>query len=284
MVKGVLGAALALSLVACGGGGGAPEPVSQVAAAPAVIVQPPPPPVVPAAPPRPPGIAPSEVLLDELTTPDHAIDVLALEAYTTPVILPLSAIDLTVDRRELMLRLFARVSAGEADPVLAWLEYLQERIAHPTEPPLHDNGIGIFDPLWILQNRIAHCGQTNRVLVDGLLAAGYRARVVQLRNHQAAEVWVDGDWRFLDADWMNAVVREADGGIASAEDIWRDTSLLDGLDSNEEFARYPVDILPPGFGTYAEMFETKPYYYVKTATRSQERDEYFGWANYYEVQ
>lgn len=266
--------------VAFGGGEGALQLIAQAVEAVAGAQEPAP----VAAPPKPPGIAPSEVLLANLTDGRRAVDVLPVHAYLTPVVLPLSAIDLTVDRRLLLQQLFARVTGGAADPIQEWVEYLQERVAHPNTPPMHGNGIEIHDPLWILENRLAWCSQVNRVLVDGLLAAGYKARVVQLRNHQAAEVWLDGDWRFLDADWLNATVREPDGSLPSALEIHEDPSLLAGLTWNPEYPAHMANLkrVDPSF--YAEVFLDEPYYYVKTATPSQERDEYFGWRLHFKTE
>src|SRR5687768_5107864 len=154
-------------LSACGGGGtDVPTPVAVVHVKPAPE---PAPAIEPAPEPIQRGIAPSAQLLAELTDGLKATDVLPLSAYTDAIVLPTSAIDLTIDRRLLLKELFAKVTEGAADPVEAWVTYLQERIVHPANPPIHDNGLAIFDPLWILENRIAHCGQTNRLVVDGLL-------------------------------------------------------------------------------------------------------------------
>lgn len=266
--------AVATMVSACGGGSGAQEPIAQVAAAPAVIVQPPT---------GAPGLPPSEVLLASLMDGTNAIDVLPASAYTTPVFLPAASIDLTVDRRLLLQQLFSRVTAGEPDPIESWVEYLQDRVAHPVEPPMHEWGINVYDPLWILENRLAWCGQINRVLVDGLLIAGFDARMVQLNGHQAAEVWLDGQWRYLDADFANVWVRKPDGMIPSAQEIHDDPSLLDSIAWEPEFARYPTGVADPGPEFYAAVFEDQPYYYVKTATPEQERDPFFGWNTYYET-
>lgn len=212
--------------------------------------------------------------------------VLTRDALTRRISLPITDIDLTIDRRYLLAELFSKVSSGytsQESQVLAWVRYLQDRLAHPKTAPLHDNGQAIYDPLWILLNRVAHCGQTNRVLVDGLSAAGFEARVVQLKAHVAAEVWIDRAWRFLDADWLNLgqLVRRPDGTLPSAEEIHANPSLLDSVKPDLEFRLYPsesVDEMPP----YEDMFATKPYYYVKTATMKQERNAYYGW-NFYKT-
>jgi len=150
---------------------------------------------------------------------------------------------------------------------------------------LLENGQAIYDPYWILKNQIAHCGQTNRLLVDGLNVAGFTARVVQLKAHVAAEVWLDGAWRFLDADWLNLgqFVRNEDGSLPSAEQIHKTPKLLNGLMPGLEFKLYPINVMDHlSTEPYDMMFSVKPYYYVKTATAAQEKNEYFGW-NYNET-
>ncbi len=183
--------------------------------------------------------------------------------------------------------LFSQITIGLQTDQLrieAWVRYLQDRIIHPKYPPIFENGQAIYDPYWILKNQLAHCGQTNRVVVDGLSAAGYKTRVVQLKGHVGAEVWFDSSWHFLDADWLNLgqFVRRRGGGIPSAEEIYLNPKLLLGLKPGMEFKLYPIDVLPEGIYSYDETFTTKPYYYYKTATPAQEKNEYYGW-NYYKT-
>lgn len=226
-------------------------------------------------------------LLSELLDPRHAAVVLPKKSFQDPVIVTENQIDLTIDRRSILKSLFLEVTSGkrtDLEKIEAWVVYLQNRIAHPKHAPLLDNGQAIYDPIWMLKSRIAHCGQTNRLVADGLSANGYRTRIVQLKAHVAAEVWLDGQWRFLDADWLNLgqFVRKKDGGLASAFEIHKDPSLLDGLLPGLEFKLYPIDVLG-NHPSYKEMFDTPPYYYLKTATLEQEKNVYFGW-NYYTTQ
>jgi transglutaminase-like putative cysteine protease len=227
------------------------------------------------------------IVVSELMDGQNVATVLPVDAYTRIISLPETSIDLTIDRRQLLKALFSAATKGnttDIDKVKAWVRYLQDRIAHPLNAPLMENGQAIYDPLWILENRIAHCGQTNRLVVDGLSAAGFRARVVQLKAHVAAEVWIDGSWRFLDADWLNLgqFVQQKDKTIPSALDIFNDRKLLKGLQTDAEFKIYPVNI--PGLSqrNYAEMFSVKPFYYEKMASIEQERNIYYGW-NYYKT-
>jgi hypothetical protein len=229
----------------------------------------------------------SPALILELLDQRNAATLLPREAYSEKFSLPLSAIDLTIDRKILLRTLFLRIAAGQPTDqarVEAWVRYVQDRIAHPKWAPLLENGQAIYDPYWILKNRIGQCGQTNRVVIDGLNAAGFKTRLVQLKSHVAAEVWLDGGWRFLDADWLDLgqFVRHRDGTIASADEIYRNPELLEGLSPGMEFKLYPIDVLHPGFEPYELMFSVKPYYVYKTADIEQERNEYFGW-NYYET-
>jgi hypothetical protein len=229
----------------------------------------------------------STALAADLLDARNAATVLPASAYTEKILLPATSIDLTICRRTLLRALFAEVTKGassDLDKAKVWVRYLQDRIAHPRHAPLLDSGQAIYDPLWILENRIAHCGQTNRLLVDGLSAAGFKARVVQLKAHVAAEAWIDGEWRYFDADWLSLgqFVQRKNGTIPSALDIFNDRTLLHGLQPDAEFKMYPVDVFAPEQEPYTEMFTVKPYYYVKTATGAEEKNVYYGW-NYYKT-
>jgi hypothetical protein len=222
--------------------------------------------------------------MSELLDTRHAVAVLPESSYTNQVRLQQDSLDLSVGRRDVLRTIFTAVTAGQFTDqakIETWVRYLQDRIAHPKDPPIFENGQAIYDPLWLLKNRIAHCGQTNRLVVDGLEAAGFKTRVVQLKAHVAAEVWLDGGWRFLDADWLNLgqFVRNRDGALVSALEIHNNPLLLEGLRPGLEFKMYPIDVLGD-HPSYHEMFVTEPYYYYKTSTVEQEKNEYYGW-NYY---
>lgn len=148
----------------------------------------------------------------------------------------------------------------------------------------------MLDPIWILEHRLGQCGQTNRVLVDGLLAIGMRARAVQLAAHVAAEAWYDGQWHYLDADWLNLgqMIRRPDGVIPSTAEIYEHPEYLKGINANREFELYPVNVIhTETYKPYDQMFKRVrlgeyelPYYMIKTATPAQERNIYFGWDIY----
>jgi hypothetical protein len=153
-----------------------------------------------------------------------------------------------------------------------------------------DDAQMVTGPIWSLRNRLGQCGQTNRVVVDGLSAAGYRARVVQLAAHVAAEVWYDGGWHYLDADWLkqHQFVKKPDGTIPSTSEIYSHPEYLAGVDAESGFRSAPVDTRHETYQPYNAMFRRvdlgngvlTPFYLSKTATPAQERDAGFGWSHY----
>jgi hypothetical protein len=235
-------------------------------------------------------------LISRLTDREHVLVRIDRSRLLEKTIVPAHEINLDIDRREVLRQLFQRVAVGATtgERVEAWVRYLQDRIAHPVWPPMHSETVMLTDPIWILENRLGQCGQTNRVLVDGLLAAGIPARVVQLAAHVAAEAYYDGQWRFLDADWLNfgQFIRKRDGTIASTAEIYEEPELLRHVDADREFDLYGVKVTDDEYHQpYATMFRRvklggyeTPYYLVKTATPQQERDQLtFGW-DHYEVE
>ena len=228
-------------------------------------------------------------IVDELMDRRHASTILQLNHYTNRYVVPVSSLNTQFDRRKVLFILFYKITAGETTDsgrVEAWVHYLQDRIVHSKYPPMLDNGHCLYCPYWILKNRVGHCGQTNRVIVDGLNAAGFEARVVQLEGHVAAEVLLDGNWRFLDADCLDLgqFIRHADGTIPSAKEIHENPKLIDGvipyLESNLYPTREKLVDLKSGRDIYTSTFSKVPYYYIKTATLEQERSPNFGWEHY----
>lgn len=211
---------------------------------------------------------------------------------TTPMVVPAAATLTPYDRRAVLRGLVERVAPGEttSERVEAWVRYLQDHIAHPAYPPMHPGGAMVTDPLWIVSNGLGQCGQTNRVVVDGLQAIGVPARLVQLSEHVAAEAYYDGQWHFLDADWLNLgqFVRKPDGTIPSVVEIYADPGLLASVKAGREWEFYPADVThEETYKPYRQMFthvthsgHTTPYYYVKTATPEQEHNPLFGWDHY----
>ena len=209
-----------------------------------------------------------------------------------------------LDRRAFLQTLVNRIAAGattDQERVERWTEWLQNHMAHSVKPPLDTDGQAVYDPIWLLRSRVAHCGQTNRVLVDGLDAVGYKTRLVQFVGHVGAEVYFGGGWRYIDADIFDfgTFVRKEDGSLASGEEITANPELIDVINPLEEARLYPPVGRPhPPLDVAAsralikEQFTKRvfhdgafvtPYVWVKTATREQEGNKYYGW-NYYHAE
>ena len=74
----------------------------------------------------------SPALILELLDQRNAATLLPREAYSEKFSLPLSAIDLTIDRKILLRTLFLRIAAGQPTDqarVEAWVRYVQDRMA-----------------------------------------------------------------------------------------------------------------------------------------------------------
>lgn len=237
----------------------------------------------------------SPTLLEQVTSRDYVAKSVSPALLLNPILVNPEDIDLSIDRKAFLAQVFHSVTTGVTNQqkVESWVRFLQDRIAHSREVPMHSEGVMLTDPVWILKNRVAQCGQTNRVLIDGLTAVGYKARTVQLANHIAAEVWYDGEWHFIDADWLNKgqFVRQPDGTLPSTAEIYANPEWLDEIDQNAEFKDYPVDIGYSEHRLYSQMFtrvdtgsgNITPFYLTKIATPEQEKDLTFGW-NFYKVE
>ena len=189
--------------------------------------------------------------------------------------------NVTCHRPLLLEHVFEKATASadtDEARVRAWAAFLHRRFEYPPLPPIDDRGEGFFDPLWLLQNGLAHCGQINRVLVDGLEEAGIRARLIQLHNHVAAEVFLDGRWRFIDAYALadGQMVRTATGELASTLDIHQDPSLLKSVTPAIDPAVYAATFRLHTYGTGMST----PYVIRKEASWWQLDRRYYGWNRY----
>jgi hypothetical protein len=241
-----------------------------------------------------PALAQAASLVDRLAAGEHVTLRAGGHQLSQQLLVPEGEIDLGIDRRAVLRDLFHRVAPGSTDSarVESWVRYLQDRIIHPRYPPMHSAAVMVTDPIWILHNRIGQCGQTNRLLIDALTAVGFRARVVQLAAHVAAEAFYDGQWHFLDADWLGLgqFVRKPDGTIASTAEIRANPALLDSIKDTETKLYPHMLVYPELMETYASMFDRvrvgdnlTPYFLTKIATPAQERDLTFGW-DYYRIE
>jgi hypothetical protein len=200
-----------------------------------------------------------------------------------------------LNRGAVLTRLFKKITegaTGNSDAVLRVGAWVQRYFVHPMYTPLRANGEGVYDPVQLLQLRRAQCGQVNRVMLDILAAGGYRGRVVQLKNHQGAEVFYDGAWHYTEADSLDGGRQFVDGNgqIPSAEAIFKNPSLADGLCYSCETLKFYNQVPDEEWNAYKQrnpeysqggrwkmVFSVKPLYYEKDQGTS---DPEYGWLDY----
>lgn len=178
-----------------------------------------------------------------------------------------------------------RNARTELERAAGWVMYLQQARYHSCHPPVDTEDQGVYHPIWLLTHRAAQCGQAARLVVDGFNAVGIPARVLQLRSHVAAEVYLLGAWRFVDVDvWAPGVfVLTHSGAPATVDDIIQDRSLV---------AQVPVGLQLPECidlaWDYAAVFDSitydgyppTPFVWQKTADAAALDNQYYGW-NYF---
>ncbi|MBI9034847.1 MAG: hypothetical protein JEZ03_10295 [Bacteroidales bacterium] len=182
---------------------------------------------------------------------------------------------------------------------LALLEFLQKADFHNANfHPIDPSGTLVYDPLVYLELGEMWCGDVAHLAIDLYLAAVYEARMVQLSNHQIAEIYYDGDWHYFDADLYSGgdVVIFSDGSIPSVNELSQPGTYYQ-LDS---MPIYPeANIINScydhggGSGVYGASYAyfsslsyeesgAKSVYYVKTASLEEAKQDilHYGWFNY----
>lgn len=165
--------------------------------------------------------------------------------------------------------LFARVTDGATNHLEAgkkWITYVQTTIRSSLNSPLDKDGIAIYHPLWLLEHRAMNCGQNARLVVDGFVAAGIPARVLQMAGHVSAEFFAEGKWRLAEADILGngEFVKDAAGQPASVDDILARPELLNSVSPYAELTE-DVDSVRESFRSifdhkiYSQSSLTTPY-------------------------
>ena len=193
-------------------------------------------------------------------------------------------------RRALLQAIVARVVRPQAAPIeqaMTWTRFLQVRLGHPPLVPLLENGQAVYDPIWLLSYGQAHCGQANRLVIDGLETLGIAGRLVQVRGHTIAEASIGGRWLALDANALSGgeFYRDAAGNLLSVAAMARDPAVLQGLHLGAKAeAQMVVGINDDMSGSASALWFSQPLiYYTKTAPVEALDNVYYGW-NYYRVQ
>jgi hypothetical protein len=99
--------------------------------------------------------------------------------------------------------------------------YVQTTFKHSFRPILDEDAISISNPLILLDLKMGHCGQVNKLLVDLLNALGFKAKLLKLNRHIAASVKFNNEWRFLDGDCLShgQIIKNENNEIASVKDV-----------------------------------------------------------------
>ena len=201
-----------------------------------------------------------------------------------------------VNRKRVLQKIFQVVTEGSEtnnQKHLKVLYFLQRASFHNNLiQPMYKDRSTVFDPLVLLELNEMRCGHVARIAADLFDAAGYPARIVQLGQHVAAEIFYDHDWHYFDADIFGGgeVVKNARGYIPSFFELSKDPFQIDSLSHYQELdyrgKSYNYGYYPSFF-----YFSKKAYkgygfkYYVKTATKAQAQlSKYYGWDFYKTIQ
>lgn len=231
-------------------------------------------------------------IIKSLSKHELTLNTIDAQDYFSEVVVSMDEIAHYKNQRYILTGVVRNVTehaANDLERAILWTKFLQDKIVHPKRAPLLENGMAIFSPIWILTEKLAHCGQTNRLILDGLETIGIEGRVVQLKDHVIAEILIDGKYIALDADMLDYgnFFSNGSGGIPSALEIHLKPSLLDNLhgDIYQEYETFGDNVHEQIYWVnyLRDSFSEPPYYYYKTATDQQLKNEYYGW-NYYHTE
>jgi hypothetical protein len=123
---------------------------------------------------------------------------------------------LNVDRRAVLQRLFDEVTRNSKTNVerqTAIIEFGHKSFQHGIymQPLTFDqrirattgrfigDGMGLTDPLTLLELAEGRCGQVNKVIADMWRSLGFRVRILGVNSHTTGEVMYEGQWHYNDA-------------------------------------------------------------------------------------
>lgn len=143
----------------------------------------------------------------------------------------LTRLEFKVCAEEWLRSVVKSVTSGQstdADVGMRWTTWLQNVTCHSCYPPIDEQGQMITHPMILLQDRRMHCGQSARLIVDGLSAVGIHARLLQLNGHVAAEFFSGSEWILAEADILGhgQFVRDDTGSLAGLDAIQRHPEIL----------------------------------------------------------
>jgi hypothetical protein len=202
-----------------------------------------------------------------------------------------------VDRRKALNAIFEKITTGartDTERHLAVLRFLHKATYHNAwMQPMYADKQAVLDPIVLLELGEMSCGAVARVGADLFEAAGYPTRIVQAVAHTTAEVFYEGDWHLFEAYLAGGgQAPMVDGRIPSVAELSKTPRLIDRVPTHlGHFAQFGKLGYKNGLGIYPSYFffseigfkknNTKPGYYLKTATPEEAKNsKWYGW-NYY---
>jgi hypothetical protein len=182
-----------------------------------------------------------------------------------------------IDRSKALVAIFNKITQGaksNTEKQFLVLDFIQKASYHTTSIASYSSGDWVYDPLVLLQLGNMYCTQGAIVAIDLFGAAGYPGRLVQLANHQIAEIYYDGDWYYLDTDLFgNGETVMNNGVIPSVSKMSKsDYKKLDALPAYQESnvmdcsgtAKNTGDLYPsyPYFSKQAYLMDVPQNYYI----------------------
>lgn len=230
----------------------------------------------------------------------------------------LSSLSYECDTRGWLSEVVREVTLGATSDLesgMRWTTFIQNTIAHSCMPPIDEQAQAVYHPIALLEDRRMHCGQTARLVVDGLTTLGIPARVLQMKGHVSAEFFANGRWIFAESDILSGgeFLLSGEGEAVGIDEALINDAVLDSVNPYKEvgcqtllspeqvLSLYETYGLKVGIGVgegnadvWKSIFDiaeygdsvrgslTTPFVIKKTPSLEQERtSHYFGW-NYYE--
>jgi hypothetical protein len=145
-----------------------------------------------------------------------------------------------INRPKALLAIFDKITKGattNSEKHLKLLNFIQRASYHTEVISSYSAGDWVYDPLVLLELGDMWCTQGAILAIDLFGSAGYPGRLVQLANHQIAEIYYDGDWHYFDTDSFGngETILDASGNIPSVAEMSKtDYQKLDTLPAFQE--------------------------------------------------
>jgi hypothetical protein len=157
----------------------------------------------------------------------------SVKEFLGPIIYTAHDLTFNVKASRWLTELVNNVISKEADrdaeiQAMKWVFFLRRALRHNCFPLLMEDGSLMYNPIRILVDGVSQCGQTARLVCDGLNAVGIPSRVLQLNGHVTAEFFAMNRWIIAEADILenHDNLYNKENKLASLEDIISDPRIL----------------------------------------------------------